>query len=157
MASSGLKKGPCSHAMALFYSHIKCARCHVDPTDVTVLGKVENKGDTGSDRGETPIKKCRKSSHKSPSKKKSGKPSDFQAEMKTMYNKWSERFSRLEALFLAKSFTVPVEPFRAVMWWLLIDPSFHQCRQFPVLPVRSRLPVQFKYRSEGRKESHPAC
>ena len=43
---------------------------HVDPSDVTVLGKVESKGDTGSDRGETPSKKTKKSSHKSPSKKK---------------------------------------------------------------------------------------
>ena len=27
-----------------------------------------------------------------------------------MYDKWAERFSRLEATFLAKSFTVPIEP-----------------------------------------------
>ena len=48
------------------------------PLDVTVLGKVESKGDTGSDRGETPSKK---SSHKSLSKKQPGKSTDFQAEL----------------------------------------------------------------------------
>ena len=46
----------------------------VDPADVTLLGKVESKGET-SDRGETPSKKPKKSSHKSPSKKKAGKTS----------------------------------------------------------------------------------
>ena len=105
MASPGQRRGTCGHAMALFDSHNKCARCrekglgsdayvekkpcqicdnfseeqklqlatpkyrahkklqkktdspsHVDPSDVTVLGKVESKGDNGSDRGETPSK-----------------------------------------------------------------------------------------------------
>ena len=82
----------------------------MDPADVTVLGKVESKGDNGSDRGKTPSKKGRKSSLRSPSKKKSSKPVDFQTELKSIDDKWSERFSRLEALFLAKNFTVPVEP-----------------------------------------------
>ena len=81
----------------------------VDPADVTVLGEVESKGDS-SDRGETPSKNAKKSSHKSPSKKKPWKSSDFHAELKSMDDKWAERFSRLEAMFLAKSFTVPVEP-----------------------------------------------
>ena len=79
---------------------------HVAASDVTVLGKVERKGEGSSDRGETPPKKVKKTSHKSPLKKKSNKPSDLQ----TLDDKWSERFSRLEALFLSKSFTVPVEP-----------------------------------------------
>ena len=75
-----------------------------------MLGKVESRGET-SDRGETPSKKAKKSSHKSPTKKKAGKPSvDFQADLKSMGDKWSERFARLEAIFLAKSFQVPVEP-----------------------------------------------
>ena len=82
----------------------------VNPADVTVLGKVESRGET-SDRGETPSKKAKKSSHKSPTKKKAGKTSvDFQADLKSMDDKWSERFARLEAIFLAKSFQVPVEP-----------------------------------------------
>ena len=41
----------------------------VDPSDVTVIGEVEGKGDV-SDRGETPSKKPKKSSHKSPTKMK---------------------------------------------------------------------------------------
>ena len=82
----------------------------VNPSDVTVLGKVESRGET-SDRGKTPSKKTKKSSHKSPTKKKAGKTSvDFQADLKSMDDKWSECFARLEALFLAKSFQVPVEP-----------------------------------------------
>ena len=84
----------------------------VDPADVTIL--VESKGET-SDRGKTPSKKLKKSSHKSPSKKKASKTSvDFQADLKSMDDKWSERFARLEAMFLAKSFQVPVvgEEFR---------------------------------------------
>ena len=82
----------------------------VDPSDVTVIGKVEDKGDV-SDRGETPNKKAKKSSHKSPTKKKTSKtPVDLQSDLISMDDKWSERFARLEALFLAKSFQVPVEP-----------------------------------------------
>ena len=82
----------------------------VDPADVTVIQKVESKGDI-SDRGETTSKKAKKSSHKSPTKKKPSKtPVDFQADLKCLDDKWSERFARLEALFLAKSFQVPVEP-----------------------------------------------
>ena len=74
------------------------------------MGKVESRGEN-SDRGETPSKKAKKSSHKSPTKKKAGKTSvDFQADLKSMDDKWSERFAQLEAFFLAKSFQVPVEP-----------------------------------------------
>ena len=76
----------------------------VNTADVTVLGKVESRGET-SDRGETPSKKAKKSSHKSPTMKKAGKTSvDFQAHLKSMDDKWSEHFARLEAIFLAKSF-----------------------------------------------------
>ena len=57
---------------------------HVKPSEVTVLGKVESKGETSSDRGETPSKKSKKSSHKSPLKKKPSKSSDFQAELTTL-------------------------------------------------------------------------
>ena len=75
-----------------------------------MLGKVESRGET-SDRGETPSKKAKKTSHKSPTKKKAGKTAvDFQADLKSMDDKWSERFARLEAIFLAKSFQVLVEP-----------------------------------------------
>ena len=159
MASPGQRRDTCGHAMALFDSHTKCARCCekgvgsdacvekrpcqicdsfseeqkkqlatptyrirkelqkktdssplIDPADVTVLGQVESKGETSSDRGETPSKKSKKTSHKSPSKKKTSKPTDIQSELKSMDDMWSEWFAKLEALFLAKSFTVPVEP-----------------------------------------------
>ena len=177
MASPGQRRGSCGHAMALFDSHSKCARCRekgigkdacvekkpcticdpfseeqrlqlvtptyrvrkeiqkktsspsqvLDPADVTVLGELESKGDS-SDRGETP-KKARKSSHKSPSKKKAGKSTDFQAELKSMDDKWAKRFSRLEAMFLAKSFSVPVEPVQkgdiSGMACTLIRTTFH--------------------------------
>ena len=163
MASPGQKRGSCGHVMALFDSHLKCARCRdkgigddlcvkkkqcqicdnlseqqklqlatptyrvrkelqkkssspshsVDPADVTVIQKVESKGDV-SDRGETPSKKAKKSSHKSPTKKKPSKtPVDFQSDLKGVDDKWSERFARLEALFLAKNFQVPVEPVKS--------------------------------------------
>ena len=82
----------------------------IDPADVTVLGQVESKGETSSDRGETPSKKSKKTSPKSPSKKKTSKPTDIQSELKSMDDMWSQWFARLEALFLAKSITVLVEP-----------------------------------------------
>ena len=69
------------------------------------LGQVESRD---SDRGKTPSKKSKKSSHKSP--KKSRKSTEFQAKLKTIDEKWSELFARLEAMFLATSFTAPVEP-----------------------------------------------
>ena len=157
MASPGQRRGTCGHAMALFDTHTKCARCRdnwlgqdacvekkdcticnnftaeqklqlatstyrarkelqknaspslVDPSTVAVVGKVESgKGDS-SDRGETPTKK-KKTSHKSP--KKTSKPPkvpDFQADLKNLDDKWSERFTHLEALFLSKTFQLPVE------------------------------------------------
>ena len=82
----------------------------VDPSTVAVVGKVESAKGYSSDRGENPTKK-KKISHKSP--KKTSKPPkvpDFHADLKTLDDKWSERFTRLEALFLSKSFQLPVEP-----------------------------------------------
>ena len=64
---------------------------HVAASDVTVLGKVKRKGEGSSDRGETPSKKAKKTSHKSRLKKKSSKPSDFHSELQTLDDKWSER------------------------------------------------------------------
>ena len=81
-----------------------------DPSTVTVVGKVESgKGDS-SDRGETLTKK-KKASHKSP--KKNSKPPknpEFQSDLKKLDDKWAERFTCLEALFLSKTFQLPVEP-----------------------------------------------
>ena len=82
----------------------------VDPSTVTVVGKVESAKGDSSGRVETPTKK-KKASHKSP--KETAKPPknpDFQAEVKNLANKWSEHFTRLETLFLSKAFQLPVEP-----------------------------------------------
>ena len=159
MASPEQRRGTCDHAMALFDSHTKCARCRdkglgqndcvqkkdcvicnnfaaeqklqlatptyrarkdkelqkksaspslVDLSTVTVVGKVESAKGDSSDRGETPTKK-KKVSHKSPKKIiKPPKNPDFQADLKNLDDKWSERFTRLEALFLSKTFQLPV-------------------------------------------------
>ena len=160
MASPGQRRGTCGHAMALFDTHTKCARCRdkglgpnmfferktvicnsftedqklqlatptyrarkdkelqkkiaspflVDPSTVTVVGKVENgKGDS-IDRGKTPTKK-KKASHKSP-KKYSTPPKnpEFQSDLKKLDDKWAEHFISLEALFLSKTFQLLVEP-----------------------------------------------
>ena len=122
---------------------------HVNPSEVTVLGKVESRGDTSSDRGETPSKKSKKTSHKSPMRKKPSKSTDFQAELHTLDEKWSERFSRLEALFLSKSFTVPVEPVQ----------SSDVVTDRPFIPPsgQSAPGSSSQQATDERKESHPAC
>ena len=84
----------------------------VDPSHVSVLGKVE--GDKVVKPKTTPaaVKKKRSDSPKpSASKKKpstSSRPSS--EDLKNLHDKWAETFSRPEAMLLAKSFTVPVEP-----------------------------------------------
>ena len=163
MASPGQRRGTSGHAIALFDSHSKCARCRdkglgqdpcvekkpckicdkftpeqksqlatptyrarkehqkkiyspppppplVDPSTVTVLGQVESgKGDP-SDRGESTPKK-KKTSHKSPKKTaKSSRAPEYQSDLKNLDEKWSHRFAHLEALFLSKTFQLPVEP-----------------------------------------------
>ena len=202
MASPGQKRGSCGHVMALFDSHLKCARCRdkgigddlcvkkkqcqicdnlseqqklqlatptyrvrkelqkkssspshsVDPADVTVIQKVESKGDV-SDRGETPSKKAKKSSHKSPTKKKPSKtPVDFQSDLKCMDDKWSERFARLEALFLAKSFQVPVEPVKGTEV-VVSDRPFIPPDQSTSVTGEKQLPGAASKKDAG----HPAC
>ena len=117
---------------------------HVAASEVTVLGKVESKGESSSDRGETPSKKAKKTSHKSPLKKKSSKSSDFQSDLQTLDDKWPERFSRLEALFLSKSFSVPVEPVKnsdgsgssqTSKVWVKVPVDEWLCRKFEKLNI----------------------
>ena len=81
------------------------------PEDVTVWGQVERgKGDRNYHSEDTPSKK-KKTSHKSPKKTtKAGPSTDFKDDLKSLDEKWSEQFAWLEAMFLAKSFTVPVKP-----------------------------------------------
>ena len=84
----------------------------VDPSSVTVFGQVESRKGDPSDRGEVTPSKKKKTSHKSPKKKtaKASKAPEYQSDLKNLDDKWSERFARLEALFLSKTFHVPVEP-----------------------------------------------
>ena len=123
----------------------------VATSEVTVLGKVERKGEGSSDRGETPSKKSKKTSHKSPLKKKSNKPSDFQSELQTLDDKWSERFSKLEALFLSKSFTVPVEPVKKA------DVTVTERPFIPPTPASTSV-IQSKStgQKKGKKATQPA-
>ena len=80
----------------------------VDPAHVSVLAKVEK----GKAVQSTPSsKKTKRSESPKPSSSKKRSSSHPSAEdFKSLDDKWAERFSRLEAMLLAKTFTVPVEP-----------------------------------------------
>ena len=80
----------------------------MDPAHVSVLGKVEKVKAVQS----TPTKKtkCSESPKPSASKKRSSSSRPSAEDLKQLNDKWAERFSRLEAMLLAKTFTVPVEP-----------------------------------------------
>ena len=83
----------------------------VDPAHMSVLGKVEK--DKDSQPQSTPTAKkteCSESPKPSASKKKSSSSRPSADDLKQLDDKWAERFSRLEAMLLAKTFTVPVEP-----------------------------------------------
>ena len=75
----------------------------VDPAHVSVLGKVEKV--KASQPQSTPTTKKMKRS-----KKRSSSSRPSADDLKQLDDKWAERFSRLEAMLLAKTFTVPVEP-----------------------------------------------
>ena len=80
----------------------------VDPSEVTLLGRVST--DKPSSVESTLIKKKKRSdgSPKSSKRRHSSKPTSD--DLKSLDDKWSERFSRLEALLLNKSFAMPVRP-----------------------------------------------
>ena len=79
----------------------------VDPSDVTLLGRVST--DKPSSVESTPKQKKRSDGSPRPSKRKhSSKPTSD--DLKSLDDKWSERFSRLEAMLLNQSFAVPVRP-----------------------------------------------
>ena len=79
----------------------------VDPSEVILLGRVNT--DKPSSVESTPTKKKRSDgSPKSSKRTHSSKPT-FD-DLKSLDDKWSERFSRLEALLLNKSFAVTVKP-----------------------------------------------
>ena len=80
----------------------------VDPSQVHVLGRVD--GDKVAKKPETPTgKKKRSDESPKPSKKRSSSTPSTE-DLKSLDDKWAERFARLEAMILAKSFAVPVEP-----------------------------------------------
>ena len=90
----------------------------VDPSEVTLLGRVGT--DKPSSVESTPKKKKRSDeSPKSSKPRHSSKPTSD--DLKSLDDKWSERFSRLEALLL-KSFAVPVRP---------VNPSTVVTREHP--------------------------
>ena len=87
----------------------------VDPSHISVLGKVE--GEKAVFQHETTLAGKKKKQSNSPkpsprsSKKKpstSSRPSS--EDLKNLDEKWVERFARLEAMLLSKSFAVLVEP-----------------------------------------------
>ena len=81
----------------------------VDPAHVSVLGKVEGGKAVKPKTTPTAKKSERSESPKTASKKKSSSSSKPSAEdLQKLDDKWAG-FSRLEAMLLAKSFTVPVE------------------------------------------------
>ena len=82
----------------------------VDPADVSVLGRVHKESDGGS-----PASKKKRAdpspTPKASSRKKSSSNSKSRSDdIKDLDEKWSERFSRLEAMLVSKMFTVPVNP-----------------------------------------------
>ena len=80
---------------------------------MSVLGKVEKVKASQPQSTPTIAKKtkCSESPKPSASKKKSSNSRPSADDLKQLDDKWAERFSRLEVMLLAKTFTVPVEPF----------------------------------------------
>ena len=79
----------------------------VDPSEVTLLGRVSC--DKSSPVDSTPKKKkLSDGSPRSSKRKHSSKPTSD--DLKSLDDKWSERFSRLEAMLINQAFAVPVRP-----------------------------------------------
>ena len=78
---------------------------------MSVPGKVEGGKAVKPETTPAAKKSKRSESPKTASKKKSSSSSKPSAEdLQKLDDKWAERFSRLEAMLVAKSFTVPVKP-----------------------------------------------
>ena len=86
----------------------------MDRSHVIVLGKVE--GEKANVKPETmPAGKKKRSDSPKPSPRSSKKKPSTSSrpsseDLKNLDDKWAERFARLEAMLLSKSFAVPVEP-----------------------------------------------
>ena len=81
----------------------------VDPSQVNVLGRVEGEKAARSAETTPAGKKKRPDEFPKPSKRKSSSKLTSD-DLKSLDNKWAQTFARLEAMLLAKSFAVPVEP-----------------------------------------------
>ena len=80
----------------------------VDPSDVTLLGRVSTDKPSSVESTPKQKKKCSDGSPRFSKRKHSSKPTSD--DIKSLDDKWSERFSRLEAMLLNQSFAVPVRP-----------------------------------------------
>ena len=81
----------------------------VDPSEVTLLGQVHKESASAES---TPASKKKKRADQSPkaSSKKNSSSKPRSDELKDLDEKWSERFARLEAMLISKTFAVHVEP-----------------------------------------------
>ena len=82
----------------------------VDPSQVSVLGQVD--GEKAVGKSETPARKKKTDESPKPRSEKKSSSKPRSDELKQLDEKWTERFSRLEAMLLYKMFAVPVEPVR---------------------------------------------
>ena len=83
----------------------------VDPTTITVLGQVSSEKTSSVESTPKHKKRHSSSSPRSSKRKHSSKPTTD--DLKSLDDKWSETFSRLEAMLLNQSFAVPVRPVNA--------------------------------------------
>ena len=94
----------------------------------------------------TPTKKTKRSESPKPSasKKRSSSSRQSTEDLKQLDDKWAERFSRLEAMLLEKTFTVPVEPVvkPASDVTPTQKPFFDPGASTTNLPVENSLPVE---------------
>ena len=95
----------------------------VDPADVSVLERVHKESD-----GSSPSSKKKRAdpspTPKTSSKKKSRSSKSRSDDIKDLNEKWSERFARLEAMLVSKTFTVPVNPVQNPPSVVTSDQSF---------------------------------
>ena len=96
----------------------------MDPSQVSVLRQVN--GEKTVKKSETPAgkKKTIDNSPKSSSKKAKSSNKARSDELRDLDEKWGERFARLEAMLLSKTFAVPVEPVKNSHEWLPVISPF---------------------------------
>ena len=80
----------------------------VDPSQVNVLGWVEGEKAVEKTEITRAGKKMRSDKSPKPSKKKSSSSKPTSENLKNLDDKWAQRFARLEAMLLSKSFAILV-------------------------------------------------